>query len=82
MGPDKAVDSADFVIGQTRIRFGKRYQLVRIPDGKGIVGIEPGPSPMAALGVQQDGIDHQRVDLPFPPVTPPAAHPVRGGQSL
>ena len=38
-----------------------------VPDGEGVVAVEAGAAAVAALGVDQHGVDAERIDLPLPP---------------
>src|SRR5687768_9860677 len=64
-------------IGQARISFCERHEVLVFPDGKRVIGEQIRPLPGSLLGVDQNCVDRQRVDLPFPPVAAVTAYAVR-----
>src|ERR1700720_1015125 len=67
---DKIIDLGKFRIGETGIGFGKTHQAVTVSYCESIIGIEISSSAIPFLPIDHDGIDHERIDLPFPPVSP------------
>src|SRR5262249_19707998 len=70
---DDGVHLADFLVRKARICLGERHQLARsglfarAPDGEGVIGVYGRAAAVAALGVDHDGVDAHRIELPFPP---------------
>src|SRR5688500_14793883 len=63
-----AVNLANLFICQTTIGFRKRHELFAIPHSKSIIGIKVCSTTVSPHGVDHDGVNRERIDLPLPPV--------------
>src|SRR6185436_15856235 len=67
--PDNGIHSAKFFVAQSGISLGERHQFRAIPHRKRVIGIQAGPSSVAALRIHQHAIDAVWIDFPLPPST-------------
>ena len=81
-GADDPVEFHDLGVGEARVGLRHCHQLVAIPEPQRVIAMEPRAAAVAGLGVEQHGVDFQRLDLPLPPVAPGAAHAIRAGSTL
>src|SRR5688572_24237223 len=58
----------NLLISKPGIGFCKTDKFVSIPYCKSVICIQVTSPPMSFLGVYHDGIDDQRIYLPFPPI--------------
>src|SRR5687767_12161923 len=74
--PDPPIQFGDFFVRQPGVCLCDRDETVAIPYPEGVVGEQAGALAASRLRVDQDGVDGERVDFPFPPVAPAASDAV------